>query len=187
MKFNKILLFLLTTLWVSAGYCANHHVSANLSPSCIKNKTTCSQKMLNVYFVQNALSGNIKVLNKKRGIYKLTLKQFSPIVVYFCDRPQRNVHAITINKLLRTWKEGNNSLKNNPPNASLSAVTLNVAQGIKTLDLFLALKNPQYNAKKQILTYTAYNLDHSTQIPDTKHFQNVTLFIDSLSFCASCT
>ena len=190
MKINKILSFFVMMLWVSVGYSADQltlQSSASLSSHCTMNQAKSPQKMLNVYFVQNALSGSIKVLNKQRGIYRLTLKQFNPIVVYFSNRPQRIVHAITINKFLSVWKKGHDSLKNNPPNASLSAVTLNIASGIKTMDLFVALKNPQYDAKNKTLTYTAYSLNKLIKIPDSKNFHYVTLFIDSVSFCASCT
>lgn len=189
MKIIKIIVLISATLWLCTGY-ADNSSSVNqtkASPnSCMMLKSVAPGRTLNVYFVQSASAGNVKVLDKQKGIYKLTLKKFNPIVVYFSDRPQRVVHSITIGKFLTLWKEGADSLKNNPPNASLSAVTVNLTKGVKTLDLFLALTNPQYNKKDGTLTYTAFNLDQSMKIPDSQNFHYITLFIDSGTFCTSC-
>ena len=50
----------------------------------------------------------------------LTLQEVSPVTVFFSDRPKRIVGHVRNDLFFKKWTEGNNSFKNDPPNAVLS-------------------------------------------------------------------
>jgi hypothetical protein len=64
-------------------------------------------------FVQTAnegrLDGNV-----------LTMTGLGPTIVYFSDRPARDVGFVTYPEFLGAWKRGANSFASDPPNASLT-------------------------------------------------------------------
>jgi len=64
-------------------------------------------------FVQTA-----KDIAYKDGV--LTLREVSPMTVFFSDRPQRIVGHVRNDLFLKKWAEGNHSFESDPPNAVLS-------------------------------------------------------------------
>jgi hypothetical protein len=50
----------------------------------------------------------------------LTLRDVSPVTVFFSDRPKRIVGHVRNDLFFKKWTEGNNSFKSDPPNAVLS-------------------------------------------------------------------
>jgi hypothetical protein len=50
----------------------------------------------------------------------LTLKDVSPVTVFFSDRPKRIVGHVRNDLFFKKWTEGSNSFKTDPPNAVLS-------------------------------------------------------------------
>lgn len=49
----------------------------------------------------------------------LTMSRLGPAVVYFADRPDRDVGYVTYREFLDAWKRAANSFASDPPNASL--------------------------------------------------------------------
>ena len=54
------------------------------------------------------------------GDSTLTLQGISPAVLYFADRPEREVGHITWDEFVGEWGEGENSFAEDPPNAVLT-------------------------------------------------------------------
>ena len=50
----------------------------------------------------------------------LTLKGANPIIIYFCDRPEREAGHLTREAFLELVSEGENSFTENPPNGAVS-------------------------------------------------------------------
>ena len=50
----------------------------------------------------------------------LTLRGISPSVLFFADRPEREVGHITCEQFVSQWGEGENSFAEDPPNAVLT-------------------------------------------------------------------
>ncbi|MXN66934.1 hypothetical protein GR183_18630 [Stappia sp. GBMRC 2046] len=55
------------------------------------------------------------------GDGKLTLKKASPNTLYFSDRPERIVGRVTTRDFVDHWASGDDSFKQDPPNAVLTA------------------------------------------------------------------
>ena len=53
---------------------------------------------------------------------QLTLKQASPHLVFFCDRPERTAGHLTWEAFMGQVSEGENSFAENPPNAAVSII-----------------------------------------------------------------
>ena len=51
---------------------------------------------------------------------QLTLKDANPNIIFFCDRPTRTAGHLTRDAFLKLVSEGENSFKDNPPNAAVS-------------------------------------------------------------------
>ena len=51
---------------------------------------------------------------------QLTLKGANPNIIFFCDRPVRTAGHMTRNAFMKLVSEGENSFKENPPNAAVS-------------------------------------------------------------------
>jgi hypothetical protein len=54
---------------------------------------------------------------------RLTLKEVSPLTVYFSDRPTRVAGHIATSEMVPLWSEGKASFLKDPPNATLSTFT----------------------------------------------------------------
>lgn len=50
----------------------------------------------------------------------MTLMEVSPTIIFFCDRPVRTAGHMTLDAFMELVSEGENSFKENPPNAALS-------------------------------------------------------------------
>jgi hypothetical protein len=50
----------------------------------------------------------------------MTLMEVNPTIIFFCDRPVRIAGHMTLDAFMRLVSEGENSFKENPPNAALS-------------------------------------------------------------------
>lgn len=51
---------------------------------------------------------------------KLTLKGFSPTLVFFCDRPERFAGHLTVEDFVSSFTKGKDSFAEDPPNAVVS-------------------------------------------------------------------
>lgn len=76
----------------------------------------------------------------------LALKQVSPTVVFFSDRPKRIAGHLTLDGFLVLWDEGEDSFAEDPPNATLSII-----DGGEVQTVVMELKNPRL--QKDTLLY----------------------------------
>ena len=116
-----------------------------------------------VFFVQSA-----KSVEFDAGSGILTLKDVSPVMIWFTDRPQHLAGHETVQEFVGTWDKGKDSFAVNPPNATLS-----IFRGDHVLDAVVVLSDPRLNGND-----LAYHVDIlEGQIPATAGIS--TLFIDS--------
>ena len=116
-----------------------------------------------VFFVQSAKSVEFDV-----GTGVLTIKDVSPTIIWFTDRPQHLAGHETVQYFVGTWGKGKDSFAANPPNATLS-----IFQGDHVLDAVVVLSNPRLKGNDLI-----YHVDIlEGKIPASAGIS--TLFIDS--------
>ena len=148
------------TVKISAVFLATALVFAPQLPLATA-QTKAGTKTPDVLFVQTA-----KNVAFKDGV--LTLQDVSPATVFFSERPQRIVGHVSNGLFLKQWTEGNNSFRNDPPNAVLSIFN---EKGRPT-GTVIALNNPRLEGKN--LHYDARALKGN--LPATG--AESTLFID---------
>ena len=75
-------------------------------------------------FILSAKEGKITKLGDNQ--YKLVIKKsnFHESVIAFSDRPYRIVKQLSMPQFISLWDKGENSFKDDPPNASLNATHL---------------------------------------------------------------
>jgi len=102
---------------------------------------------------------------------KLILKNVSPTVIFFSDRPKRIAGHMTIEDFVLDWQEdtSKNSFKADPPNAVLSIFDKDEVE-----DVVVELKNPQL--KNNDLVYQIKVLEDDKPLPSGP----VSLFIDPI-------
>ena len=114
-------------------------------------------------FVQSA-----KNIEFDAGTEVLILKDVSPTMIWFTDRPQHMAGHETVQYFIGTWGKGKDSFAANPPNATLS-----IFQGDHVLDAVVVLSNPRLKGNDLV-----YHVDIlEGKIPATAGIS--TLFIDS--------
>jgi hypothetical protein len=96
----------------------------------------------------------------------LTLEGVGPSV-FFSDRPYRINGHVTTDRFVEVWNEGEDSFKEDPPNAVLSFFV-----DEKAVNVVMELSDPEYD--EGTLTYTVKVLDG--EIPE--EFGQASLFID---------
>lgn len=72
--------------------------------------------------VNDGLPNYLYVMSAKSGTFSngtLSLKGIAS-VIYFSDRPKRIAGHITLQRFIAIWSKGTDSMKNDPPNATLS-------------------------------------------------------------------
>ena len=137
-------------------------------------------------FVQSAGTVKIEASNTHSSVYKVTLKNVSPYVTYFSDRPYRNTSTMATEKFVELWhKPKGNSFLHNPPNADLVAIQTGFFSDHKLINFVVELSQPHYDAKSKTLTYIAKPLKGSdTPTIPSVTLHHVFLFIDDV--CLSC-
>jgi hypothetical protein len=90
-------------------------------------------KTADFLFVQNA--GEMS-FDKASG--KLTLKQISPVTIFFTDRPVRIAGNMRTSAFVPFWSEGKDSFAKDAPNANLSVLEKDKA----VADIVVVLRNP---------------------------------------------
>ena len=154
-------------------------------PSSHKNTVKNSGKE-NYLFVQSASKVKIEVVKGHTHLYKVTLKNVSPYVTYFADRPYRNTNTMSTEKFVELWhKQKGDSFLQNPPNADLVATQIGFYSDHKLINFVVELTDPHYDAKSKTLTYIAKPLKGS-EVPtiNSLTLHHVYLFIDDV--CLSC-
>jgi len=133
-------------------------------------------------FVQTATSGTLTPLNPAVGLYRLTLQNVSPKVVFFSDRPNRDSGSMPVQSYL---DEIFSPTEANPN----GALVIELTDGADQLTIALELSEPDYNASASTLSYLVKQLDDVSEglshlsydqlemLP--AQFGNAELFIDS--------
>lgn len=145
----KKILIVVTSVFLSAllSSCGIKSNSVNNS-----NQQAESKNKPEFLFILSAKEGEItKISNNK---YKLVIKKsnFHEPVIAFSDRPFRIVKQLSMPKLIDLWDRGENSFKNDPPNASLNATNLDPV----VIEL---IKTPIYNAQNNSFEFNFIVLD----------------------------
>lgn len=123
-------------------------VSALVTPFAVRSAraaTDESQDIVEYLFVHSAQNATLA-----DGVLKLD--GINPSTLYFSDRPDRIVGHVTTEKFVSHWGSGDDSFKEEPPNATLSLLHENQAQLV-----VVVLKNPRLEAGS--LTYDVDVLD----------------------------
>ncbi len=118
-------------------------------------------------------------MSAKSGTYengRLTLNDV-PLVVYFSDRPARISGQLSIQVFEQGWRQGPDSFKADPPNATLSILS---EDGNK--NIVVELSEPDVKVKEDTISFKVRVLDGD--LPKT--FEHSTLFIDSFGTCPGC-
>ncbi|MBU0455278.1 MAG: hypothetical protein KKA99_00630 [Gammaproteobacteria bacterium] len=137
---------------------------------------------LQLLFIQEAKIAELTPM-QQTGQYQLTLKQVSPRVIYFSDRPHRVVGQTTTSKFINAWNKNSDSFAKNNPNAALHYATFEASNkhGIHTT--VYKLQKPVYNKAAHTLTYQVTPLQTDFALAHITYHDPV-LFIDS--FIPSC-
>jgi len=93
-------------------------------------------KQADFLFVQNAAS-----MNYANG--KLTLKDVSPVTIFFSDRPERIAGNMETQAWVPFWTDGKDSFAKDNPNANLSVLE----KGRQLDDIVVTLSNPALSGK----------------------------------------
>jgi hypothetical protein len=107
---------------------------------CAQNPVLEPSEM-SLLFVQNAQG-----VTYDSDTHLLTLKDVSPVVNFFSDRPYRVAGHVLVPAFIQVWNEGADSFAEDPPNASLS-----VFDGTTVHSSIVELADPQF--KDGQLTY----------------------------------
>ncbi|MEX0999551.1 MAG: hypothetical protein WD000_06295 [Thermodesulfobacteriota bacterium] len=113
-------------------------------------------------------------MSAKSGTYengRLTLNDV-PLVVYFSDRPARISGQLSIQVFEQGWRQGPDSFKADPPNATLSILS---EDGNK--NIVVELSEPDVKVKEGKISFKVRVLDG--ELP--KSFESSTLFVDYAS------
>ena len=135
--------------------------------------------------IQESESATLMPVQNKKGVYTLTLKNVSPNLTYFSDRPHRIAGKMTIDDYLALWKDGKDSFQNDNPNVGLISATFEAQTDHGVRSDVLELFNPVYDPAKKTLTYYAKPL-HEGFYLQSGTYQTVSLFIDEVLFCVGC-
>ena len=136
-------------------------------------------KNVSMLFVQTAHAGKITQASKNN--YRVVLKDVSPYVTYFSDRPNRITGVMPLQKFLKVWDKGSDSLSIDHPNVGIQAIldATEPQQNNQMITSILTLSNPRYDAENKTLTYDAKTLNKNESIPN-QQLKYVALFIDNL-------
>jgi len=108
----------------------------------------------------------------------LTLRPVREIS-YFSDRPVRRSGKLTAQRFVKSWQTGRITFRKDHPNAAMVAAADAKTPYHTRKDLFVVLKKPHYQPKKQILQF-----DISPVIAKklySQQYEFVSIFIDTTS------
>lgn len=156
--------------------------SQNQKPEMTGDKQAKGHKQLycdpiNISFGQVITSGNLKQINANKNIYRLTISDVNPYILYYTKRPKRLSGQVSLKNFLKAWNKGENSFKNNPPNAILYPGMINQSAN-RSGDAFrLIISKPHYQAEKSKMTYLVRPLGNSSLLMQEMNLNYSVLFI----------
>lgn len=142
--------------------------AANFATSAMAQDTTGDNA--DFLFVQTA-KGMAYAAHENR----LTLRDVSPVTLFFSDRPDRVAGNMTTERFVPFWSEGTDSFLSDPPNADLS-----ILEGDELLQVVAVLEDPKLVGND--LHYTVRQVLEGT-MPVLGN--NVSVFISTSSVCRS--
>ncbi|MGB0132470.1 hypothetical protein [Dokdonella sp.] len=113
-------------------------------------------------FVQSA-----KKMSYDKATNKLTLRDVSPVTLFFADRPERIAGNMKTTSFIPFWSEGADSFLSDPPNADIS-----ILEGDKLSQVVVVLESPMLSGND--LTYTVKLVEGSMPAEGS----DVSVFID---------
>jgi hypothetical protein len=113
-------------------------------------------------FVQSA-----KKMSFDKATSKLTLRDVSPITLFFADRPERIAGNMKTTSFVPFWSEGTDSFLSDPPNADIS-----ILEGDKLSQVVVVLESPMLSGND--LTYTVKLIEGTMPAEGS----DVSVFID---------
>lgn len=174
---------LLTLLLFIALPCRAETPSVTTAPAANTIQTNQLMDETQYLMIQHGNKATI-AHNPGSKTFTITLRDASPYVAYFSDRPTRKAGTIPLQEFLQLWtRKGTRSFQNDPPNANFNAMEMGTShsEGIKNFSI--ELTNPQYDSQTNTLRYTATPLP-GTEIPKASVLHYITLFIDDV--CLKC-
>ena len=120
-------------------------VAYSFRPRGVRAEEESGENEVEYLFVQNA--GNVVLAD---GM--LTMKGINPATLYFSDRPERIVGHVSAEEFIGLWDDGDDSFKDDPPNAALSVVV-----GSAPRLSVVVLRNPRLHGNE--LAYDVEVLD----------------------------
>ena len=144
---------------------------AKINEPCPEPETTATQPSF--LFMQTAHSGTLS-LAKADGTRTLTLKDVSPVTVYFSERPDRETGHELTEEFISQWNKESDNFMSNPPNAALDIIG-DDSQSIAIVELMKA----KYDVQNKTLEYEVIILDNETDGALPQSFGEAALFIDS--------
>ena len=154
---------------------------ATLSIGSHANVSLSGAPPVSVSYVQNATSATL--IPGAGNLYTLRLKNVTPFVLYFSDRPNRAIGQMKNALFLQKWQQGQNSFKNDAPNAELNGLILDKHHHTQFSNFVVELAAPNYDAKHGTFNYQAVLLTP----PENNQpvlLQHAVLFIDEA--CLTC-
>lgn len=132
---------------------------------------------VNMSFAQIITSGELKQVNANKNIYRLTISNPSPYILYYAKRPKRLSGMVPLSNFIKAWNVGANSLAKNPPNGILYPGMIN-QNANKSGDAFrLIVSNPKYNNEANKMTYLVKPLTKSGLLMNDMNLNYSVLFI----------
>lgn len=132
---------------------------------------------INISFAQIITSGELKEISQSDNIYRLTISNVSPYLLYYTKRPKRLSGQVSIKNFLKAWKVGKNSFAKNPPNAIIYPGMIN-QNANRSGDAFrVVITKPQYQAEKSKMTYLVKPLGDSSLIMKDMDLNYSVMFI----------
>jgi hypothetical protein len=127
-------------------------------------------------FVETGQRIKIKKINNSPRDFNVTVFGAHPKVVYFSDQPKRDYGTIDNKQFIRNWKLANAYFKKNPPGVLINYFDPTNGKNHEIKTGVFTLFNPEYNAKKRIVSYTATQIAGSPVKEAYKYYP--VIFID---------
>lgn len=155
MKMTRILLLILFGLSLATA-------NTSAAPPDDKPQPKVNTDFL---FVQSA-----KRMSFDKGTNRLTLKDVSPVTLFFSDRPERIAGNMKTKAFIPFWSQGKDSFLSDPPNADVS-----ILKGEMLHQVVVELRDPVLEGRNLIYTVEVLR----GEMPATGEI--VSVFIDVIS------
>lgn len=135
-------------------------------------------------FIQSANKAEIKA-TKVDNTYLLVLKNVSPYIIYFTNRPNRDTGHMPLEQFVSDWKKGADSFAKDQPNAGLEGIKFEgMKHGLNAVNYTFILSNPIYDKKDKTFTYTAKTLNGEAALKpaDLGKLRHPVIFIDGVCY-----